>query len=251
MPLKFAFKNGKYYHTECYANAKATAPKCFKCEGPIIGSEVSVVLGNDMKFHARCFVCDGCGQQLSDRFYQNNSLFYHQECVICSLCNSNLNGLNFSQLQDGGYVCDPCLYQQMRQEEKITAVNGQHDSNPDPVPLQQQYYGQPAMAQPRQQPFVQAQDQYANAAYFQQQQPQYVQQNQYGYQVPQNYVPQQGVPQRAPTAQSALLNSHNNYGSQGSLAHQAQIVNGGQYYQQQQQQVYQQQQQQFRNQYAR
>jgi len=145
-----------------------------------------------MRFHGRCFVCDGCGNPLSDRFYSNNNQFFHEECVSCSICAQNLHGKNFSQLQDGGYICDPCLYNSMRQQGQLAALNGGTSQVPQ-LQQQGQYNFEPAVEEAW---MPQNQQMYQQQAYYQQQQ--YAQQQQYQPQYQQQQYAQQafGFPQQ-------------------------------------------------------
>lgn len=121
---QFASKNGKIFHTECYTKAKAQAPRCAKCIGPILPTDVAVAMalggatspnGKDvtLRFHSRCFMCDACKKPLNDRFFTYGQTFIHETCVSCSVCGQNVYRKPFSQLQEGGYICDPCLNQSL------------------------------------------------------------------------------------------------------------------------------------------
>ena len=106
------------------------------------------------------------------------------------MCYQNLHGKNFSQLQEGGYICDPCLYNTMRSQGQIAEMNGGAAPLNHAQPQQPgQYNFEPAveeayMPQNQQNMYQQQQQQYYAA-------PQQQQYGGYQYGVQQQQQPQQ------------------------------------------------------------
>jgi hypothetical protein len=61
---------------------------------------------------------------MNERFLQSSNGFFHEECLTCASCSQSLAGQNYTLLQNGGYVCDTCLYKHLGPQQGYGGQQG-------------------------------------------------------------------------------------------------------------------------------